>query len=237
MASAGFCIAASYFLIEHLPTLTRFGSKPAMMVAVVAFFGLSAKTFVRVPVWKDALSLNEAAVAISTNSARANSFMATALFEKMKISNDPKEKKELLFRVEKYAQKALNIIPDYLNGNIMMLGVVSENYKLDNNIEKYIKGIRPIILNRPDIAFIKEFSDYLKGRGHDAELFPFYLEVGTTLLGRNDGRRSFALQYLKYAYDLQPGNKQVNLAMAQAYELSGNTVEAEKYKMAAQNLQ
>ncbi|MBK8051728.1 MAG: hypothetical protein IPK35_00235 [Saprospiraceae bacterium] len=66
MASAGFCIAVAYFLMEHLPALSpKYGYKAGLAIALIAIMGYGAKTFVRVPVWKDALSLNEAAVAIS----------------------------------------------------------------------------------------------------------------------------------------------------------------------------
>ena len=238
MASAGFCIAAAYFLTIHLPKLNQvYGRNIALGVALSAVVGYAAKTFVRVPVWKDAISLNEAAVAISSNSARANSFMATALFEKFKVTKNLDEKKSLLNRTEIYSNKAINILPDYVNGNIMMLGVVSERYKIDNDINNYIKGMKPIILRRPDIPFIKEFSEYLKDRGHDAELFSFYLEVGNELLKFNDGKRNFAIQFLNYAYQIRPTSKQVNAALGLAYELSGNTQESLKYKTAAQSLQ
>ncbi len=163
--------------------------------------------------------------------------MATALFEKFKITQNVNEKKNLLNKTEFYANKAINILPDYVNGNIMMLGVVSERYKLDNDINNYIKGMKPIILRRPDIPFIKEFSEYIKDRGHDAELFPFYLEVGTELLKFNDGKRNFGIQFLNYAYQIRPTSKQVNEALGLAYELSGNMQESLKYKTAAQSLQ
>ncbi len=238
MASAGFCIAIAYFITQHLPTLNKdFGRKVAMAIAIVAVVGYGAKTLARVPVWKDALSLNEAAVAISSNSARANSFMATALFEKFKVTQNIDEKKNLLNKTEFYSNKAIAILPEYVNGNLMMLGVVSERYKLDNDINNYIKGMKPIILRRPDIPFIKEFSEYLKDRGHNTELFPFYLEMGTELLKFTDGKRNFAIQFLNYAYQIQPTNKQVNAALGLAYELSGNVHESLKYKTAAQSLQ
>ncbi len=237
MASAGFCIAAAYFLKEHLSVLIpRHGHKIGIVIAAVAILGFGVKTFVRVPVWKDALSLNEAAVVISSNSARANSFMATALFEKFKVTENLNEKKKLIDRTEKYAQKAIDILPDYVNGNIMMLGVVSERYKFDKDINKYIAGMRPIILRRPDINFIKEFSNYLKG-SHNEELFPFYLEVGQELMKFNDMRRNYSVDFLKYAYEIQPSNRQVNMALGQAYEITGNAAEAAKFKAAANILQ
>lgn len=237
MASAGYCIALAYFLSEHLPQLIKkYGTYLAAALAIVFVVGYSVKTYVRVPVWKDALSLNQAAVAVSSNSARANSFMATALFEEFKVATERPRKKELLNQAEFYGQKAVKILPDYANANLMLIGVVSERYKMDMNINEYIRGMQPIILRRPDIPFIKEFSDYLKGN-HNTELFPFYLSVGTELLKLKDGRRNWAAQYLSYAYDINPNDKRVNNALAMAYELSGNANEANRFRMAAQNLQ
>lgn len=237
MASAGFCIAVAYFISEHLPKLTKNGRLLGIALAIVAILGYGAKTYVRVPVWKDALSLNEAAVAVSSNSARANSFMSTALFEKFKITEDRTEKLRLLDQAEFYGLKSVNIVPDYQNPNLMLMGVASERYKLDNDINSYIRQVKPIILRRPDISFIKEFSEYLKGRGHDAALFPFYLEAGKGLMQMRDKRRDWALQYLNYAYEIQPSNKQVNEALAQVYEMAGNVNQAARFKAAAQVVQ
>lgn len=244
MASAGFCIAAAYFLTEHLPKLWSHGKILGMVIASLAVVSLSAKTILRVPVWKDALSLNEAAVSVSTGSARANSFMSTALFEKYKETINPRayksldpKQKNLLDWTELYAQRAVDIVPDYHNANLMLIGVASERYKSEGNIQQYIMTMKPIIIRRPDVPFIKEFSTYLKGRGHDKELFPFYLEVGQELLKLTDKRRDWAVQFLGYAYEINPTSKAVNLAMSQAYELIGDNQKSQAYKNAAQSLQ
>jgi hypothetical protein len=244
MASAGFCIAIAYFLVEHLPRLFSKGKVVAIVLAVAALIGLGAKTYMRVPVWKDSLSLNEAAVSVSSSSARANSFMSTALFEKYKETINPNayrnltpEQKDLLNKTEYYANKAIQIVPDYQNANLMLIGVASEIYKAEKDINTYIKIMKPCVIRRPDITFIKEFSDYLKGRGHDQELFPFYLEIGKTLMKLTDKRREWSIQYLNYAYELQPSNKAVNEALATAYELAGNMGQSARYKAAAQSLQ
>jgi tetratricopeptide (TPR) repeat protein len=237
MASAGYCIALAYFLSEHLPNIIRKnGALISTAIAIIFVVGYSIKTYVRVPVWKDALSLNQAAVAVSSNSARANSFMSTALFEEFKVTEDKDKKRELIDQAEFYGLKSVEILPDYGNANLMLIGVVTERFKMDRNINDYIKGMKPIILRRPDIPFIKEFSDYLKG-SHSNELFPFYLSIGTELLKYKDGRRNWASQYLQYAYDINPNSKSVNEALALSYELSGNPNEANRFRMAAQNLQ
>ena len=238
MASAGFCIAAAYFISVHLPRLLPSGGSLASMILLIAVVtGFGAKTYVRVPVWKDALSLNEAAVAVSSNSARANSFMSTALFEKYRITKPADEKRKLLDQAAFYGQKAVKILPEYQNANLMLIGVASERYKMDNNINEYIKMMKPCIMRRPDISFIKEFSDYLKGRGHDEQLFPFYVSIGNELLTLNDRRRDFAIQYLTYAYEIHPDNRQVNEALGLAYDLKGDAGQAQKFKSAAQSMQ
>jgi hypothetical protein len=170
--------------------------------------------------------------------------MSTALFEKYKETIDPRayknldaQQKNLLDRTQMYAQKAVDIVPDYQNANLMLIGVASERYKAEHNITEYCQMMKPIIVRRPDVAFIKEFSEYLKGRGHDEQLFPFYLSVGQELLKQTDKRRDWAVQYLNYAYELQPTSKAVNEALGTAYELMGNQANAQRFKNAAQSLQ
>jgi hypothetical protein len=244
MASAGFCIALAYFLSEHLPSLFNKGKILSIGLAAIIAIGFSAKTIHRIPDWKDALSLNSSAVKVSTGSARANSFMSTALFEKYKETINPNayktltsEQKNLLDWSEVYGNKALEIVPDYQNANLMVIGVASERYKSSGDIKQYINTMKPCVIRRPDITFIKEFSDYLKGRGHDAELFPYSLEIGKELLKVTDRRREWAIPYLTYAYEIQPASKEVNEALGTAYELSGNYNMAQKYKTAATLLQ
>lgn len=244
MASAGFCIALAYFLCEHLPKLMTAGKIISIGILSILVIGYSYKTLTRVPDWKDALSLNSSAVKVSTGSARANSFMSTALFEKYKETINPNayktltsEQKNLLDWSEVYGNKALEIVPDYQNANLMVIGVASERYKSSGDIKQYIKTMKPCVIRRPDISFIKEFSDYLKGRGHDAELFPFYLEIGNELLKVTDKRREWSIQYLNYAYEIQPTSKAVNQALGTAYELVGNYNMSQKYKTAAASLQ
>jgi len=234
MASAGYFIALAYFLTVHLPKLVNWGRYAGMGLTLVIFVGLGIKTWARVPVWKDALSLNEAAVSVSTGSARANSFMSTALFEKYQQVTDVAERNALLDEAEKYGLKAVEILPDYQYANLMLIGVASERYKKDNDINRYISQMTPIVLRRPDIPFIKEFSDYLKDRGHDAELFSFYKQTGLALIQSPTRRREFALQYLTYAWEINPSDREVNAALGIAYELKGDQIRAQQFKASSQ---
>ncbi|MGB4958169.1 MAG: hypothetical protein WBO36_01775, partial [Saprospiraceae bacterium] len=236
MASLGFCILIAYGLSEYLPSKFARGKEVSIAIALSIVLGFAVKSYVRVPVWKDEIALNGAAVAVSPNSARANSFLSTAYFEKYRVAKELKEQTRLLDAAEKYAMKSLEIYPDYQNANLMLIGVAAEKYKLTNDINDYVQVVLPCVLERPEIPFIKEFGDYLKGRGHDAQLFPFYLKIGTELLKFMDKRRDYAAEYLKYAYEIQPASKEVNEALAKAYELSGNIQESQRYKTAAQSL-
>lgn len=233
MASVGFSILSSYLLVHILGQKTQLlkGFLGAVIL-VPLLVGYCYKTYTRVPVWKDALSLNQSAVQVSGGSARANSFMATALFEKFKNTTDKNQKNKILNRTEAYAQKAVDIVPDYHNANLMLIGVYSERYKINRDINAYIKGMRACILRRPDIKFIQEFSDYLEGK-HNDELFTFYLDVGNELLKFSDKRKEWSIKYLEYAYKIDPKNRGINLALANAYELQGKTDVAQQFKIAA----
>ncbi len=238
MASAGFCIAVAYFLSHHLSKLFNGGWILGAVLALGATVGYGLKSYVRVPVWENALSLNRAAVAVSGGSARANSFMSTAIFEEYKESRGTKdEKKEMLRKVEYYATKAVEIVPDYNNANLMLVGVVSERFKMDRDIYAYTRDMKPIILRRPDISFIKDFCEYLKDFGYDEGLFPFYVDVGKELLKFTDKRRNWALMYLDYGYHINKKNKELNEALALAHELRGDMTKANAFRAAAESLE
>ncbi|MCE2789600.1 MAG: glycosyltransferase family 39 protein [Saprospiraceae bacterium] len=236
MSSAGACIAFAWFLTEKFPSMVARGNVLSLLVVLGATVGLAAKTYVRVPVWKDALSLNTAAVRVSTNSARANSFMSTALFEEYKVTQDLERRKKLLDQVEMYANRAVEIVPEYQYPNLMLVGAAAEKFKIERDIRKYIDRARGPFVRRPDISYIKEYSDYLKTQGYNTELFPFYLEVGNELLKVNDKRREWALMFLTYAYEINPASKQVNESLATAHELVGNASQAQYYRNAANSL-
>ncbi|MBK9257195.1 MAG: hypothetical protein IPM42_17095 [Saprospiraceae bacterium] len=236
MASAGFCILLAYLILEKLPVYLHKSTLPIWILSGLLIAGYSVKTWLRVPDWKDTMSLNESAVKVSPNSARANSFMSTALFEKFKVTDDFETKKYLLSEAGKYADKAIKIVPDYQNANLMKVGVISENFKINYNINEYIKEMTPVILRRPDITFIKEFSDWINDRNsNQTELFNFYVDVGTKLLQYPDVRGKWAQQYLEYAYKFNPRNKKMLEALANAYDLNGNVQDANRLRMEAQN--
>jgi hypothetical protein len=241
-ASAGFSVALSYFLVENLSQWTKNGLYVGTALAILISGIFAWRTIKRVPAWENNLTLNLSAVEACPMSARANSFMATSLFEeyKDKVPNAEGPKKvqyvfDLLSQTEDYANRAVKIIPDYLNANLMLVGVASERFKLEYDIKLYIRTMTPVILRRPDIPFIKDFSEYVNKTGNDGYLFPFYKHVGTELLKMNDNRKIWSAQYLAWAHQINPNDADVMFAMSKAYEAAGNQEEAKRWAQAAAN--
>lgn len=241
IASAGFAIAFAYFLMEHLPKYLSNGRIIGLALGIIVSSLLAWKTIDRVPAWENNITLNESAVAAYPNSARANSFLATAYFEQYKdklpniIAQQTPIVLDLLNKTEDYANRAVKIIPDYLNANLMIIGVATERFKAFYDVKAYIKTMTPVILRRPDIPFIKDFSEYINKTGNDGHLFPFYKYVGFELLKMNDNRKIWSAQYLAYAHTINPNDADVMDGMSKAYAAAGNTAEAKRWADAAAN--
>lgn len=238
MASAGFSVLTAWFISEKMAK-GKYPYAPftAIALALVLTLGYAWKTLDRVPDWENALALNTSAIKVSHNSARANSFMSTALFEEYKSTEKLEDKIRLLNEALPYAQKAATILPDYFNANLMEAGIVAELYKMDGDVPKYIKNIKPVMLRRPDIPFLKEFSDYLNGQGvYTAELYRLYLDVGVSLLSSKKYSK-WALQYLLMAQKLSPAGAELNAALSNAYTLMGDSANAQRYLMLAKGSQ
>lgn len=238
MSSAGYCILLAYLISVKIPDVKNIKSAwLSLAIFAVLTLGYGFKTVTRVPDWKNTMSLNKSGVEVSPNSARANSFMSTALFEEYKVTEDFDRRKYLLEEARKYAARAIEIVPEYANANLMMVGVISETFKMDYKIDRYIQDMRPLILRRPDLSFIFEFSEWLNQRNADRDkLYVFYQDVGYELLKMNTTKRLYAQKYLEYAYNINPRNKKLAESLATAYELNNNFEQARTVRAAAQGL-
>lgn len=225
MASVGFCLILVYLLVEKLPARWPKPGKIAglsLLLLLVAFY--SYKSYSRIPDWQNALTLNRSAIKVSKNSARANSFMATALYNdyKAKEQSPIPEKLAILKEALPYAQKACEIMPQYYNGNIMEAGIVGEIFRLDGDMKSFLTNIRPVMLRRPDLPYLKDFSEYVTTQGYyQKEMYAFYKDVGQKLMSDRKYAR-YSIQYLKFAYNLSPDSQEINALLSQAYEMFGD---------------
>ncbi len=229
MASVGFCIWLVYMLMEKLKDrFLPYGKYLGMALLGVFTVFYSYKTYSRIPDWENALTLNRSAIRVSANSARANSFMATALYNQYKAmeSNNIPEKLAVLREALPYAQKACEIMPEYYNGNIMEAGIVGEIFRLDGDMPLFIKNIKPVMLRRPDLPYLKEYSDYVVTQGYyPKELYTLFKEVGQALMTHKKYSK-LSIQYFNFAYKLSPTSPEINALLATAYEKQGDTLNA-----------
>ncbi|MBK8623925.1 MAG: DUF1736 domain-containing protein [Saprospiraceae bacterium] len=229
MASVGFCIWLVYMLMEKLKDrFLPYGKYVGMALLGVFTVFYAYKTYSRIPDWENALTLNRSAIRVSANSARANSFMATALYNQYKAmeSNNIPEKLAVLREALPYAQKACEIMPEYYNGNIMEAGIVGEIFRLDGDMPLFIKNIKPVMLRRPDLPYLKEYSDYVVTQGYyPKELYTLFKEVGQALTTHKKYSK-LSIQYFNFAYKLSPTSPEINALLAAAYEKQGDRLNA-----------
>ncbi len=218
MSSLGICILVAYLLKNLIGNAIV--AKVILGLILVAF---SIKTFTRVPAWKTPLSLNMEAVKVSKNSARSNSFMATALFNNFLEEKDAKERTRLLTEAEKYADQAIRIIPDYSNGNLMKAGILAERYKMDRKLTPFLTELKPVILRKPQIGFITEFLQYLNDRANTAELTKFYYDIGYNQLIQQRGNLQWGTHYLNLGLSISPNDPYLNDAIQVVRQRTGRT--------------
>ncbi len=142
-ASLGFCIALSYFACTTLPSLfkqdaLKFNIAGGVLIGIL-LMGFTYKTIIRLPDWKNTVTLNDAAIRVSPNSARANLFYGVAIWENQFLkATDPAEKKKILTNVYPYFKKAVDIYPEYGSGWQMMAGCQAELHKFDQDYDKLL---------------------------------------------------------------------------------------------------
>jgi tetratricopeptide (TPR) repeat protein len=234
MPSLGFCLALSYFITRWLPAKLNESPRDINVISVgllsLLLIGYSAKTLLRVPDWKDALSLNSAAVRFSPNSARANCFMGVALFEERKVTTDPARRELLLEQSAYYIDRSLALYPAYGSGLTMKAGVISEQYKIDNDIDKLLSGFEYILQYRTIVDFVNEYLEYLiQQRRSPEKVINFLYRVGYDQYFQR-GNYEVALHYLNYAYQIDSSNKNVIQAIAQSYQNLGNSAKANEFQ-------
>ena len=235
ISTVGSCLLVVYLLRDKLANWkSPIGKYLAYGILALLTVGYAYKTYTRIPAWESAMTLNQSAVKVSTNSARANSFMSTALYNNARAENDREKKKVMLLDGMQYSNKAASLIPNYKNAQLMRAGMASELHKLDQDLPKLLATFKDVGTNRPDIPFISEYIEYLRGgRMSDDEIINFYYDLGYNelLIKKNNNR--WAMHYLSKAYEITKTNTTVNKAIGDTYKMMGDTANANKFYQAA----
>jgi len=216
-ASLGICILIVY-LFKNISLLGKEKSKMIYLTLVgIVAFAYALMTINRVPAWESELTLNRAAIKVSKNSARSNSFMSTALFNRFKVTEDPAVKQQLLKEAEPYANKALEIYPTYKNANIMKAGIVAEQFKFHQDTTVLLNEFKKIMRNRPDVEYLTTYLKFLNGRADKQRMVDYYLDVGRNLLLEEQKNYNWAIHYLILGNQLDPNNPEIKEALIAGY--------------------
>lgn len=224
MPSAAFCLALAHLLLRKLPqALPKMASAAQIGLGVVALLavGFTVKSFARIPAWESNHSLNEAAITVSTNSARANQYYAYSLYEQYledKSGEQPNRdyQKELLEEAYPYVNKALEIHPTYSDALTCKGGILGGFYDLDKDINRVLEGFYDIATAPREVPFTDQYLSYLNRRGkHFEELVDFYHRVGFVYWWQGQQNAVLARKYINYGLQLVPGHPQLEQDLAQ----------------------
>lgn len=238
MPSVGFCLVLAYFTLAKLPGWVAPylpGSNwPALALLGLIGLGYGVKTINRVPDWKDEMALNRAAIKVSTNSARANSYMAYSLYQAGLAEQNPERKKAIFEEALPYVNKALEIYPEYTDAITCKGGLVAGLYQLDGNLEKLLEEFYQL-LQHGHVSFLDQYLEYLNGRADPEMLANFYYRAGFELLAQQKKNYPLAIQYLNYGLSVQPSGRRLLEGMVVARFGSGDYAQA--LQVAQQGLQ
>ncbi len=198
MPSVAFLVLIAYWILEWLPK--RLKNKPklanglitGLVLALVA--GYSYKTLDRVPAWENGMTLNRAASKVSVNSARANQFMAYALYLEAVETTDREAKTSVLDEATYFVDRALKIHPTYPDANNAKAGILSAYYQIDRDLQKLLDGFYLIQMRKP-APFVDTYLNYLEGRVDQGTLSEFYRKLGTDLV--LNGNTTYGNHYLR----------------------------------------
>ncbi len=232
MPSLGFCLLFTwlvYYYGNKIKVMPSDSFKLTMLCVPILVFALLS--FKRVPDWANAMTLNKSSLKVSQNSARANSFMSTALFEEYKVAQDPQKKQALLNEALPYAKKAIDIIPDYYNANLMAVGIAGELHKLDGDLDKLFSVFEPCIKNRPNIQFTTDYLKYINPITNERpKLINFYIKVGQNMMVKKDIESiKWAVHYMRLGLEIDPENPTLNKMIGQCFTELGDLDQARQY--------
>ena len=166
----------------------------------------------------------------SPNSARANCFLGTAIFEtEYRPSNDNAHKKELIQEIAYFIDRALDIHPNYGSALIMHSGVVAEEYKYDRDLPKLLGEFYSILTRKSNIPFIGEYLTHLSSRADQQQLADFAYKTGYQYFGQTKKDYNNAIKYLNYGLQAAPTNRTLLQSMGNIYQLMGDNQKANTY--------
>jgi tetratricopeptide (TPR) repeat protein len=209
ISSIGYCIAWAYLFVEFLPQVLPMDKNTSRYLGlgflILNLLGYSYKLYQRIPAWENPVTLNEAAIKVSYNSARSNNFTGTAYYNRYMAEKDSVKRLEWFNKAKPYIEKAVTIIPDYADGLQMKLGLATEEFKNGGSLDTCLQRVSEVVVQRPYIIYITQWLDYMdRIQPYGPYLIRFYIKCGTELIAKNDAPA--AIKYLQRGQKLDPSN-------------------------------
>lgn len=235
--SIAFSLVTAWALARHGFTSDKAGIRIASYgLLLLLVVGYAIKTYDRVPAWKDSLSLNGQAVLVSKNSARANCFMATALYEVGRDTADQGVKTQMFMEAEYYAKRALDIHPSYPAANQIYSGLVAERYRRDGDLQKLLDEFAKILEAYPETEYVYLYCEYLNKSINPQTMVDFYYKVAYEMMANKLMEYPMAVKYLKLAETIAPQNALILYALGQSLYKGGDQVQGTEYLQRAYQL-
>ncbi|MEL7122227.1 MAG: hypothetical protein AAFO07_22450 [Bacteroidota bacterium] len=230
VSSLGLCLLLAYLIVDRLPKWLKLNASVSRtgvlaLIGVIAL-GYAFKTFTRVPAWKDAMSLNRAAIKVSTNSARANSYMAYALYQEVLQTKEANRQQELINEALPFVNRSLEIYPEYSDATTCKAGLVASQYQIDGDVQKLLDEFHQLLINK-HVSFIDRYLEYLNPRSDNARLANFYYKTGYELMSVQQKNYPLAIKYLNYGVEVAPADGRMYEGLAETYLNAGNRNQAQ----------
>ncbi len=142
-SSVGFALACG----QLLSVFTRKRSYTHIILLVIIAGVLAMITIDRNRDWKDAFTLYEHDLAISTNSAKSNIIMGDCYSKLANLEKDPDRKKALFEKAVRLTEKALKIYPDFIQAKFILANIA---WDYEKDYEKTYRLYLDILKDRPD---------------------------------------------------------------------------------------
>jgi len=228
--SIAFSVVCAWAFVKHGLSSSNKVIRTGSIVFIIALMGAYIfKTYVRVPAWKDSLSLNGQAAMVSVNSARNNCFMGTALFEEAREETDPEKKKELQEQAEYYVDKSLAMYPTYNSANQIKSGLVAERFLRDGDLPRLLNDFMKILDAKAQTEYVPQFLDYLNKQAPKETMVDFYYKAGYELLTKTKHEYPAAVTILKLGEQIAPDDPRILYGLGKAFYLGGDQVQGTKY--------
>ncbi|MCC6412082.1 MAG: glycosyltransferase family 39 protein [Saprospiraceae bacterium] len=245
MPSVAFCLLAGWFFARQLPQwLKEQDDKPYLLglgLTLVLLVGYGLRTYTRVPDWKDAISLNSAAVRVSEGSARSHCFYVTAIYQNIYLtSKDQNEKNRWLDTMEYHINRSLEINPNYTAALIMKAPIVTGRFEQKNRsqLDKLFHEFEIIIEKIPYNPNYRDYLDsyikYLRGAANNDKSAAFFHRVGYEFFFQKKKDYENALHFLQFGVDLQTEDIRILTDMSEVYEAMGNQAKAQEFRERAE---